>query len=535
MVAAPAGVRIRTRLRLTSGEARTLCEIGEFNGHLYRRELAMRIALGVLDRKGQGEHRAERKRALTIETSSRWAGAITRSVEDQYQTGMRTLGAHSRGLDAAIATLAARCALAPRERDGKVTGYRDLAERFGKTRRLSALRERAEQVHHALTEGSPVVVVGGKRLWRNRNHLAEAGVSEQQWRRVWDAARMFLTADGETGKLGGNETIRVAPGTGHLRIKVPAALADRFGTHLTIAAPVMFHHRIAEWRDRVTQSRAVRYDIAYDADRDRWYLDASWVIEPAPSASLSMIRTGRVLGVDLNDGHLATCVLDKSGNPVGAPTTIATAEQGCSASRRDGHLRAAITAVLDRAEYSGCCAIVIENLDFVDARFNGRETMGRGRRGKRFRRAVAGIPTARFRDRLSAMASRRGLAVVAVNPAYTSKAGNRYWRKPLQEQSKTSGLTVTAHHGAAVAIGRRGLGVKLSRHSSGPRHAQRSVPGQLSSSAKAAWRVRVAEGRPCSTTGSHGQLERFDGKHRPPVAKTVRAATERNSLVDQER
>ena len=41
----------------------------------------------------------------------------------------------------------------------------------------------------------------------------------------------------------------------------------------------------------------------------------------------------------------------------------------------------------------GCRSITVEDLDFVDARQVGRETLGRGRRGKRFRRTVAGIPT----------------------------------------------------------------------------------------------------------------------------------------------
>ncbi|UFS93617.1 hypothetical protein [Nocardia huaxiensis] len=530
VVAAPAGVRIRTRLHLTADEARTVREIGEFNGHLYRRELAARIALGTLDRRQQSAYRADRKRAVTAENSSRWAGTITRAVEDQYQSGIRALTAHASGLDAAIATLSARCALAPRERAGKITGYRDEAEWFAKTRRLQVLQERAGKVHAALTEGRPSIVMGGKRLWRTRNHLDDAGISPEQWRQAWDATRMFLTADGETGKIGGNETLRVTPGTRHLRIKVPAALADRLGTHLTLAAPVEFHHQGMQWQERIEGSRAVRYDITYDPDRDRWYLDASWTLEPTLPPPLAALRAGRVLGIDLNDGHLATCALDSSGNPIGTPATIALSGQGSSASRRDGHLRTALTAILDRAEYAGCTAIVIENLNFADARATGRETMGRGRRGKRFRHAVAGIPTARFRDRLCAMAARRMLAVVAVDPAYTSKAGNRYWRKPLQAQSNTSDAIVSVHHGAAVAIGRRGLGVKLSRHSSGPRHAQRSVAGQPSSLASAAHRDRVAGEKRCLGTGPCGRPDRSGSERHPSVAKTVRAATERYSL-----
>ena len=313
VVAAPAGVRIRTRLHPTPDEARVLTEIGEFNGRFYRRELAGRIALGNLDRKGQAEFRAARKRALTAQTSSRWAGAITRSVQDQYQCGMRALVAQAKDLDAAVAAVAARCALAPGERNGRVTGYRDGAERFQKTRRLEILRDRAERVHHRWDSGRPSIVMGGKRWWRTRNHLTEGGLTEHRWRQQWNAARMFLTADGETGKSGGNETLRVIPGTGQLRIKVPAGLADRFGIHLAITTPVEFHHRGQQWRDRVQANRAVRYDISYDPTRCRWYLDTSWTLEPTLQIPLTALRAGRVLGVDLNDGHLTTSLLDASG------------------------------------------------------------------------------------------------------------------------------------------------------------------------------------------------------------------------------
>ena len=102
-----------------------------------------------------------------------------------------------------------------------VVGIAAPAERFGKTRRLAVLRGRLEAAEEALAAGRPSITVGGKRLWRTRNHLDATDMTEQQWQHQWDAARMFLTADGESGKTGGNETIRVDH-TGHLRIKVPA-------------------------------------------------------------------------------------------------------------------------------------------------------------------------------------------------------------------------------------------------------------------------------------------------------------------------
>jgi len=325
-----------------------------------------------------------------------------------------------------------------------------------------------------LAAGCPSISVGGKRLWRNRNHLDETGMTEQQWRARWDGARMFLTADGESGKAGGNETIRVDE-AGRMRIKVPAALAAQYGTHLDVGASVSFGHRGREWAARMAARRAVRYDIIFDPANGRWYLDASWKPDEVTAPrSIDELRTGPVLGVDLNADHLACAVLDGSGNPVGDPITIAVETAGLPATRRDGRVRAAITALLDLAQQRNCTAVVIEHLDFADARAVGRDTLGRGKRGKRFRRTVAGIPTARFRTRLTSMAARCGIAVIGVDAAYTSKWGAQHWAKPLQQQ--TSDL-VTGHHGAATAIGRRGLGLPIRRRPAGPRNGQRTVAG----------------------------------------------------------
>jgi hypothetical protein len=477
----PTGMRIRTRIHLTEAEAATVAAIGSFLGSVYRAELAGRVQRGRLDRVSQARWRTQRKQAVTALASSRWAGAITRAVEDQYQLGMRALSAHVTDLEQAVAVLAQRCALAPGEQDPLPTapgrrrrGYRSAGERFAKTRRLAILRERLAGAREALATGRPSITVGGKRLWRNRNHLDQAAMTEQQWNDRWAAARMFLTADGESGKAGGNETIRVDE-AGRLRIKVPAALADQFGTHLNIGAPVGFAHRGTEWAQRVAGRRAVRYDITFDPVKDRWYLDASWKQDATTAApSIDELRTGPVLGVDLNADHLAASLLDGSGNPIGNPITIPVATAGLAASRRDGRVRAAITALLDTAAHARCTAVVIENLDFADARATGRESLGRGRRGKRFRRTVSGIPTAKFRNRLTAMAGRRDIAVIGVDAAYTSKWGAQHWVKPLQQQTSDP---VTGHHGAATAIGRRGLGMAIRRRPAGPRNGQRTVAG----------------------------------------------------------
>jgi len=248
-----------------------------------------------------------------------------------------------------------------------------------------------------------------------------------------------------------------------------------------LACTVTFHHRRQQWLDRAGSNTAVRYDISHDPANGRWYLDASWgtpkVELPTPT---ELAESGaRRLGVDLNGDHLAACVVDGHGNPIGQPFTVPTVLTGGTA-RRDGLLRQAITDLIRLARKHGCAAIAVENLGFDDARATGRETMGRAQRGKRFRRTVAGIPTARFRDRLRGMAFHAGLVVVAVDPAYTSKWGAQHWRKPLQAQSKTT--TVTRHHAASMAVGRRALGYSLRRRPGTPNHHQsdggRATTGQ---------------------------------------------------------
>jgi len=66
------------------------------------------------------------------------------------------------------------------------------------------------------------------------------------------------------------------------------------------------------------------------------------------NAAFGFLQQGRARAVDLNADHLAACVLDSSGNPVGDPTTVAVDTAGLPAERRDGRLQAAITALLER-------------------------------------------------------------------------------------------------------------------------------------------------------------------------------------------
>ena len=384
------------------------------------------------------------------------AGAITRTSEDQLRLAGQNLRAERSCLQARIGRIRARLAVPAGGRAGRTRGYATPAERHAKTIRLRSLQARLAGVERQLEAGTASVVRGGKALLRTRNNLAAAGLTQDQWRRERESARLFLT-DGEKDKAWGNETIRWHPDESWLEIKLPAPLAhlaNRPHGRYRLSCPAEFCYRGDEVAAQA-MSGAVRYDISHDPARGRWYIDASWTAAPAPAASLDDLRKHPVVAIDVNHGHLAVAVIAPDGNVLGAPATIPLELAGLPSGTRDGRLRAAISALIATARARGARAIVIEDLDFAEARAEGRERAGsrpsRGRRGRDFRRAVHGIPTARLRDRLVQMACNAGLSVIVIDPAYTSRWGAEHRLRPVREHHPKA----TGHHAAALVIGRR--------------------------------------------------------------------------------
>jgi hypothetical protein len=465
VVAPPGGTRIRTRLRSSAADETVLVSLGAHLGSLLGRDLAQRCREGRLEATDRPKSRARRKRAATKDSSSRWAGAISRTSDDAWQLGQRNLVAQAASLTARMRAIRRRLAAPVGQHQGPARGYGNAAERFHKQRHLQILQARLSDVQERLGAGRVSVCRGGRRLAQVRHHLEDAGLSRREWQERWRAARWFICADGEADKAWGNETIRWHPDEHWLELKLPASLAHLANQphgRYRLCCPVSFSHRADEVAAQAA-SGAVRYDISYDPDRRRWYVVASWKLPRQTVPSLVELAGNGVLAVDLNAGHLAAILIDASGNPVGKALTIPFETAGLPTSTRDGHLRAAISHLLAIARQAGCRAIAIEDLDFARARSEGREHTGRrpsrGRRGRRSRALVAGIPTARFRDRLIQMAANRALSVIAVDPAYTSRWGQEHWLGMLRQVSPEA----SGHHSAALVIGRRGLGQRARR------------------------------------------------------------------------
>ncbi|TMR91034.1 IS200/IS605 family element transposase accessory protein TnpB, partial [Nonomuraea basaltis] len=208
----------------------------------------------------------------------------------------------------------------------------------------------------------------------------------------------------------------------------------------------------------------------------------------APAIPLSAALAHGVIGVDTNADHLAAWQLDTHGNPIGNPRRFSYDLSG-TAEHRDAQVRHALTRLLTWAKACGVQAIAIEDLDFQNEKT--REKHGRR---KRFRQLISGMPTGRLRARLTSIADQTGIAIIATDPAYTSRWGAQHWQRPLTSKTRST----TRHDAAAVAIGRRALGHPIRRRTAPPPAHRSDEQGHRTAQARAGARGRQ-ETRPHDT------------------------------------
>ncbi|KUN73450.1 transposase [Streptomyces canus] len=499
---------------MSDADAAVLTEAGVYLGSLAAGDLAERCRQGPAH---DAVSWAVRKRSLTGRSSARWAGSITKATHDQWALARRGQAAHMAWLRGQIASIEARLArplgAKADKRDGLARGYGSRGEWHAKSRRLHALKARLAVVEADWTAGRVRVVRGGRRLANVRHHLQAAGLDEQAWRERWRAERMLLSADGETGKRFGNETIRVTD-TGQVSLKLPAALAHLANAphgRYVLDATVEFRHRGQEWLDRITVNRAVAYRIHHDTARGRWYVTASWQRAATTALPLQAALARGVVAVDMNDDHLAAWYLDVHGNPVGEPRRFFYDLTG-STQHRDAQIRHALSRLLHHTRRCGAAAIAIEDLDFRDG--TSREKHGRN---KRFRRLISRFPTAKLKARLVSMAAEQEIAIVAVDPAYTSRWGAQHWRKPLTTPTRR----ISRHDAASIAVGRRALGHPIRRRTAPPHDNQSDRRGHRTVQARPDTRRRE-ETRPhipgprtgCAPPGSGAKAGDQGAQHR---------------------
>jgi hypothetical protein len=302
-VADPTGVAITARLRTSADDEFVLDQVAAHLGGLRRADLAATAHRPTPDPQLSTEQRRQvrrdelngRKKVLTAQSSARWANAIIAGNDDQYRLARDAQYCHIVGLRAAIATIEKRLAaptsdtLTASERKARrkaksTKGYASQHERFTKQQRLQHLRAELARMQADRADRRVRVTEGGKRLAHTRHHLDAAGLTTDEWRQKWAAARYRIVANGSPDEPFGNLTITVTP-AGEVSVRLPKPLehlANAARSRYVLSCPAVFSHRGDEWEQRISGGNSVSYTITRKSGRSGRYLTAAWAIPAVP-------------------------------------------------------------------------------------------------------------------------------------------------------------------------------------------------------------------------------------------------------------
>jgi IS605 OrfB family transposase len=442
----------KTKLVVNKQEAKDLKIMGEYLHSEYAKDFNNTM---------QGESRTTRKKALTVNTSSRWAGSITRVSQDQYELAGRNNQAclnqytsELGGVEKQLAKLASqeKSKLASQGKSKHAVKHKqfDLQKEKHRLETLIIKRRKHEEQNHYPT------VLGGSKLFKkvcNGNEQAKTS---------WSERRLFLTADGESGAPCGNQTIKINK-QDQLVIKIPKGLQTEYPgqSHYQLKAPVILHQGEKYIRAHIAGDLAVSYTIRLE--NGVWLLfinldiARTCVSSPHPTSKDDQKATSKddqhsnnkyTLGVDLNADHLAAWRIDQYGNPVGEPKAFHFATAGSST-----HSQAQVLHALDQL-FHYCKRTQVHTIALEDLQgFTGAKSRNSNSKGKRFRRLVSNMPVALIQARLRDKAYSQNIKIIRVNPAYTSQLAKKYWLS--RNPNKTSR---NIHFAAAIVIARRSLG-----------------------------------------------------------------------------
>lgn len=496
----------RTRLNLTQAEETALTRIG---GYLFSLQLEdwQRCKDGDLTMK-------ERKNAISDRIGTRYAYAIVKRNDEQKKLQERNIQSEQHLLEREIETLEKRDTQARAWLEQHPNGidsdtppakkeYNPLS--YAEHSRLDYARCRLEK----LDDGWMDVTFGGKQQHRiAMRALARGDENAQELLATWKKSRYAIRAIGDSSHACGNSVVKVDQ-DGILSVLIPEAIRQDVQKDmgwaeeqrmLVIAEPVTYPYGNEAVQASVRANRCVTNTVTF--------IDGEWAIltqvnsgslvntvasakaaeggsvrveggqsfqegvsnpavvarNAAKKAKKSLegdvVRAGlsgrdavaarkaRYLGVDVNAGHVDCCVCDVYGNPVGKPLTIPYRLYGSSKQTKSSVLHA-LDRVRHVCELRHVECVFIEDLKgFLDSKSRVLNDGGRD-----FRRVVSSIPCGELRDWLIRKLTFGACHVEFVAAAYTSRCASAFWFDVFS----------SGHHGAALMVARRGLGLGLFR------------------------------------------------------------------------
>ena len=304
-----------------------------------------------------------------------------------------------------------------------------------KKRRLAIMEATLAALKQDREEKRVHICFGSKILFHKQFELAENGyVFHEEWLKDWQAARdaMFFFV-GSHEETGGNQTCTLTA-AGNLRIRVPDALAKKYGKYVNLpGVHYSYGQEIVDMALMTKQALSHRFPCK----DDKWYLHTTVDLPCKPKVKQHPRDIG-CIAVDVNEKEIAVAETDRFGNYVWSQTYPACVKD----------LSTDQTAAL----YGGICKTIIarcvakgkplahECLDFQKKKSTLRE------QGVRYSRMLSQFAYATFLNTLDRRPFKAGVIVYTDNPAYTSVIG---------KVNFMGRYGITPHEAAAIVIVRR--------------------------------------------------------------------------------
>jgi IS605 OrfB family transposase len=325
-----------------------------------------------------------------------------------------------------------------------------------KKRRLARLEKRLEQLESDKATGRVRICFGSKKLFNAQFDLKANGYENfEQWKSDWRKSRcnQFVLV-GSKDETAGNQICtakRQKEGTLTLRVRMPNALVPKYGKYLEISrVKFAYGQDVIEAALNDNEARRVLKSLKSPATKHygqaityRFLRDEKgwrvFVSTARPQISIKTLKHIGTIGIDLNANHIALVETDRFGNPI-ETQTIPLNTYGRSKGQTEAIIGEAAKIIVKRAEKT-LKPIVIEDLDFSQKKSVLKENSS-----NKNARMLSSFVYSKFRTFLESRASRFGVRLYKVNPAFSSVIGR-------VKYASRYGLTV--HHAAALVIARR--------------------------------------------------------------------------------
>ena len=356
---------------------------------------------------------------------------------------------------------------------------------IGKSKRKNILEKKILDWTSNIKDKKVPMCFGSKKLFHSQFRLEENGFSSHsEWKQAYDDKRYSeFSLVGSKDETSGNQQCQLIVnehGSHDLKLRLNQQLhKDNKGSKYVIFKDVEFeygmnnildsinhcqdyndHYKIRakmiddlasnqdiSRKDAAKHPSVVQYMKAnmdnidgaltyrFKRDNKSWRVFVSTTVKPAKLVSS---KARGALGVDLNKDHLAVTEINHHGNVIDT-WTLPMNLYGKSSHQRSaiiGDMVKDLMLIATEAKKP----LVIESLDFKKKKASLKN------QNEQYNSMLSALPYMQVKDMLEASASRYGIEVFKINPAYTSVIGRHKFMARY-------GLSI--HHSAAMVIARR--------------------------------------------------------------------------------